>query len=560
MDHLQDTYPGARTIRWTLAGATAVAVLVGVFALSARYSSAQLAQTGGVRLEQAADRLLAQIEGFRKVTHLMARHPVIVEAVAQGTTQDATLAEWLRFAALSNGADALQVISMDGTVLAASDPTRPGPDLASPLLAAVQTGRLGFHHIVDANGQRKFLMARGLLDVQAAVVLTIDVAQLEFEWRIDEDAVVFFDAQDVAFVANRPGLTLRHLNAEGEGGAKPALSERSFYAHRPLRFFGAEVWRFRDPSVLPEFALVRSRAIPQIQMTARAFMDTQSIQRSASLQTALAAALLGVLGLGLWLAGQRRRLLAEANAQLEARVEDRTQALRQAQAELVQASKLSALGRMSAGISHELSQPLATIGNYADTGQKLIARNQPDRAAQNLSEIASQVSRMDRIIRHLRGFARGEAEPPTSVPLAQVVDDALEVSRLRLDEADVTTHIDIADVEVRAGRVRLGQVIVNLISNAADAVEGQARRNVSIIAEDLGEDVILTVSDTGSGLEEPARVFDPFYTTKEIGAAKGLGLGLSISHGIIATFGGSMTAENGPDGAIFRLALKKAEP
>ncbi|MCP1170051.1 ATP-binding protein, partial [Limimaricola sp. ASW11-118] len=236
--------------------------------------------------------------------------------------------------------------------------------------------------------------------------------------------------------------------------------------------------------------------------------------------------------------------------------------LRRAQAELVQAGKLSALGQMSAGISHELNQPLMAIRSFAENAETFLARDNPQAAGRNLERISELARRMGRIIRNLRAFARQESEPVRDVDLVGVIEAALEMAAARARQAEVTIDWTPpeAPVVVRGGEVRLQQVVLNLVGNAIDAMEGRARKRLSIaIARDAGR-VRLTVRDTGPGIDAPDRIFDPFYTTKEVGAAEGMGLGLSISYGLVQSFGGAIRGRNHEEGgAEFTVELDPAQ-
>ena len=226
----------------------------------------------------------------------------------------------------------------------------------------------------------------------------------------------------------------------------------------------------------------------------------------------------------------------------------------------MQAGKLSALGQMSAGISHELNQPLMAIRQYAENGAALLERGKPDVAAQNLRRIGDLAHRMGRIIRNLRAFARQEREPMGQVDLVAVVNAALELSESRLARDGVEVRWQPpAPIHVIGGEVRLGQVLVNLIGNAADAMAGLPVRRIAISLRRHDDRVLLEVADTGPGIEEPEKIFDPFYTTKAVGAAEGMGLGLSISYGLVQSFGGAIRGRNRPEGgAIFTVELTPA--
>jgi two-component system C4-dicarboxylate transport sensor histidine kinase DctB len=262
---------------------------------------------------------------------------------------------------------------------------------------------------------------------------------------------------------------------------------------------------------------------------------------------------------------ERTADLATVNRQLESEVAERTATevrLRQTQSDLVQAGKLAALGQMSAALSHEFNQPLAAIRTYADNAATLIDRDRVPDARDNLSRISSLTERMASIARHLRNFARKPNEKLGPVSVADVVRDTLEIVNWRLKAAGAELSIDLGEPPpfVNAGVVRLQQVLVNIISNAADAVEGLPDRTIELVARTAAGKVMLSVRDRGAGVPAAVaeRIFDPFFTTKGVG--KGLGLGLSITYNIVRDFGGALTVENHPDGgAVFTVTLDAAE-
>jgi two-component system C4-dicarboxylate transport sensor histidine kinase DctB len=257
--------------------------------------------------------------------------------------------------------------------------------------------------------------------------------------------------------------------------------------------------------------------------------------------------------------------LNAANTQLIQEVEERRLAekqLRQTQTELVQAGKLAALGQMSAALSHEFNQPLAAVKSYAENAATFLDRDRPDNARENVLRISQMADRMASISKHLRNFARRPQEKQGPVSLLTVLDGALALTSAKLREAggEIVVSKPDDDVAVVGGQVRLQQVVVNLIANALDAMEGHKDPVVEINIALQADVAILTVRDTGQGLSDEAKeqIFDPFYTTKSPG--KGLGLGLSISYNIIRDFGGRLSASNHPEGgAVFALELKRAE-
>ncbi|RLJ59529.1 two-component system C4-dicarboxylate transport sensor histidine kinase DctB [Litoreibacter meonggei] len=546
------------------------------YQLSLRAGLDRLTRSGKVVVEQSADRLIAQLESYRELTDLMARHPQI-SALIEGRSTSARTSEFLLRISLITGAKEVHTLDSAGRVLASSafedHPQVIGTDWSDrPDVIAAKTRRMGVFHSADRNGQRSYYFARSVLrddgSPQGYVVVKVNMDELEAEWRIDETVVTFFDAAGVGFVSNRLGLALRR--DETLERVPPATFNYPERVLSPLPGYtlvttgGKTLWQFQSETEMPNRALVTSQDIPLIEMTARAFVDARPALSQARLLAALAAALLSLFGLAYAVFVQSRarladqlRLEAEANSQLEARVAKRNTQLQQAQDNLVQASKLTALGQMSAGISHELNQPIAAIQNYAANAKKLIERGREPEASENLTLISEQTQRMARIIHNLRGFSRKETEPLERVNVASVLNASIGLAAQRAKSEGISLKVDAApEVWVDAGQVRLQQVIVNLFSNAMDAMTDSPRKEITVSLSQRRDQVQLVVSDTGPGLSDIGRAFEPFYTTKEIGASKGLGLGLSISYGIIGSFGGLLSVENlDGGGAAFTITL-----
>ena len=261
---------------------------------------------------------------------------------------------------------------------------------------------------------------------------------------------------------------------------------------------------------------------------------------------------------------ERTHDLTEANDHLHQEVFDRERAeteLKKTQDELVQATKLAALGQMSAGLSHELNQPLAAIRSYSDNAKAFLGKSEIRSVETNLANISELTDRMARIIRNLRIYARNEPVDihPTSVN--QALNEALALLEEQLKSSGIELHKDLPDSEllISGGEVRLQQVFVNIVSNAIDAMGGADEKNLFITAVEHENEVTISIRDTGPGLPHTNMndIFDPFFSTKEVG--EGMGLGLSISYGIVNQFGGHIGALNHPDGgAVFSVTLKRA--
>jgi len=250
--------------------------------------------------------------------------------------------------------------------------------------------------------------------------------------------------------------------------------------------------------------------------------------------------------------GQRTRDLTEANRLLRQEVEEHERT----QDELIQAAKLAALGQMSAGINHELNQPLAAMRTYAENARAYLAREHLDKVAWNLQQILELTGRMAQISGQLKVFSRKSSGQRIRVSLRACLDGVQRIvtTRVRHAGAEVVVTLPPGDLFVAADMVQLEQVLVNLIGNACDVLVDRPVRRIEVTARAADGRVRIQVRDTGPGVagDDLARIFDPFFTTTE----GGLGLGLSISHTIVQRLGGTLTAGNAVDGgAVFTLTL-----
>ncbi|WP_051560035.1 ATP-binding protein [Marinobacterium jannaschii] len=268
--------------------------------------------------------------------------------------------------------------------------------------------------------------------------------------------------------------------------------------------------------------------------------------------------------------------LKRAREELELRVEERTGDLtltnerlraemdkhKDTQNQLIQTAKLALLGQMSAGINHELNQPLTAIRAYAENARAFLGMGKSETVEGNLTEIAGLTERMAKIIHPLKEFSRQSSGQPEPVCLKTVSDGAMSIMYGRLDKqaAQINWPESLQQFYVMGDVVRLEQVVVNLISNALQAMEGMPQKQIDISLLQQEDELCLQLRDHGPGIpdDELDMVFEPFYTTKKSG--QGLGLGLSISHRIIASLNGTLSASNHPQGgAVFSMTLPRAQ-
>lgn len=231
-------------------------------------------------------------------------------------------------------------------------------------------------------------------------------------------------------------------------------------------------------------------------------------------------------------------------------LEKRTAELQSAQETLVQAGKLAALGELAAGIAHELNQPLQGIRGYAQELQSLALphlKHVPE-SESCLKEIVSNVDKMAQIIQYLRTFVRKSVENFEMTDVHHTIEEAMKMLSRQFASRGIQVNRDYGRnvPQVYANPLQLEQVFINFATNARDAIEetGRGKGSVTIVTRAVGKLVEIRFSDDGVGMSErtKAKTFNPFFTTKEVG--KGMGLGLSLSYGMISKLHGTIVVES----------------
>ncbi|MFD3189359.1 ATP-binding protein [Sedimentitalea sp. HM32M-2] len=572
-----------RLQRWTivLAFLLAVAALAGgVWHYGYLQALEQLARRGEADLALASDRLSTELQVYQELAVLLTDHPMLEDL----DNPARRLAAELQLLDVADKTAALDVMFADATgkVLVSAKGLTTGDVSQDPHFRRALQGALGSDHGIRAPlNRRAYYYAAPAFDdagqVRGAIVVVADVASIELAWPGSAPAVFFTDASGEVFITNRFELLFWTRPKNGVGLVPPEGTAPPF---RAVRMGDYEIWRLSWGPYVPTYALHLTRDLPVVGLTGEILVTAEPARRLAGLQASAVAAICLAFGAMLFLATERRRALAQANAVLESRVAQRTRALsetnrrllreiaerqeaeaalKRAQDDLVQAGKLSALGQMSAGISHELNQPLMAIRSFAENAALYLDRGLTDKASENVTRVSDLARRMGRIIKNLRAFARQESQAAGRVDVVAVLDSVIELTGARLRREDVQVSFARPDhpVWVRGGEVRLGQVFVNLISNAADAMDGRTDKAITIEISETGP-LTVSVRDTGPGIDMPDKVFEPFYSTKVVGASEGMGLGLSISYGIVQSFGGDIRGGNAPGGgAVFSVQLER---
>jgi len=297
-------------------------------------------------------------------------------------------------------------------------------------------------------------------------------------------------------------------------------------------------------------ALAAVVSLPAFAIYTLKFSHDSHVVREFRLLTVLLAAV--PLGALVFL---RQHLADSDRARLLARAEQSVENLQRLQAQMVQTEKLVSLGQLAAGAAHEINNPLTAILGYSD----LLADDAslPEKTRGVASKIRDQARRTKTLVGNLLSFARQVPAERTLLDLNTVVNNAVQLRALDLKHSGTKIELKLESVlpGVRGDGNQLMQVFFNIINNAVDAMDSYSGGGTLAIKTIRDRaNVVILFSDSGPGIKEPHRVFDPFYTTKPIG--KGTGLGLSICFGIVQEHGGKILCYNGQEGgAVFRVEL-----
>lgn len=576
--------PRPAMLRYALIGGLALAAIAAagwlayVLALDAGF--ARMQREANDRLALIASTFDATVARYRYLPAVLSLADPIRELYRDPDDASAIAAANRYLKSLNQGARSAELYVLDSTglALAASnfdqDSSFVGHNYAfrAYFVDAMRAGEGHYYAVGATTGQPGYFLSHRIMEggkTLGVAVVKIDLTALEADWARAGDLVAMEDENGVIFLASRqdwkyrpllpvPAARLAELNAVQQFGQ--AIDPAPVFVPRGDRQrIQIGHARGRGNAELGEYAL---QVHPRDQgWKLLLFSDVLDARRNAATVAiagvfALIASLLVLL-----VAHQRRqavRAKLEAHDVLERRVAERTEELRRTLESLVQSAKLASLGQALAGVAHEINQPLAALITYVASSRVLLRRNEVDRAAANLDLMSSIAERMMALIDHLRMFARKETGTRSAVDLAPVIDNAVRLLQYRIDHEhiEVVRAAPVEPLHSLANPIRLEQVVVNLLSNAIDAMRDRERRVLAVTLGRRDDSAVIEVSDSGAGIasEHIKSLFDPFFTTKEIG--EGLGLGLSISYGIVREFGGDILVDSAPGrGSTFKVVI-----
>ncbi|MBH9414051.1 two-component system sensor histidine kinase DctB [Pseudomonas aeruginosa] len=557
-----------------------------------RYYSEQLAEQNRQTLDLYVANLLGTLRRYEELPQILGGLPVLRQALQQpGDPLRQKIAnEALADIRRRTGADVIYLLQPDGTTQVASNWAQADSFVHRnfafrPYYREAMQGRLArFFGLGTTSIKRGYYFASAVKEgsrIIGVLVVKVDLEHIERLWGNSPEQLLVIDNYGVVILSSREDWRFH--------ASRPlsAAERDEIHANIPYPVQDPKPLRLQQSAWLSQ-----SRTLPETGWTVSIYAPRTLIERPVRSVLLIGGATLLALLLLLTLLTlsrrhyldrialeaeakrqleervlERTRELENANAQLQQEVHEREQAQRElmrAQDEVVQAGKLTALGTMSASISHELNQPLAAIRSYADNARVLLDHQRTEDARGNLEQISDLTPRMASIIAHLKAYARGARRAPENVQLPPAIEDALSMlaSRRRAMNVELLRDVPDAPLWVQAGETRLRQILGNLLTNALDALAEKAPpRRLWVIASQDQHGVILTLRDNGPGFSEDAlaHAHEPFFTTKT--TAKGLGLGLAICDNLLRALGGRLEMGNHLEGgAVVRLHLLPGVP
>ncbi|AVL51409.1 sensor histidine kinase [Roseobacter denitrificans] len=520
-----------------------------------------------LRLALYSGNLLSELRQNAIVPQLLARDPELIGALnsADYTASTRRLISFVE----EIGAASLMLLDIDGRTVAATDRNRLGSNHRSEayFVDAIRASGTVFTVAEREEGGYGFFYSRRVQsgsDVSGVILVEVDLQKFGRAWAGISDAVIVTDSTGTIILTTEPRWRGR-------------TEEEALARQTPQNAIQRAIQATADWTALPPDAYLQGEAVMRLEtrIPFRGWRMTSYTTYASVRERVNGVLALEIMGFAILLAltfyalSRRTALrmalfqresaeLRSLNAALQREIAERKrvqETLAVAEQTLEQSSKLAALGEMSAAVSHELNQPLAAMKTYLAGARLLLRRNRHEEALSSFGRIDDLIERMGGITRQLKSYARKGQEAFAPVPMGDALASSLAMMepQLRQRQVQITRILPDDPVEVMGDRLRIEQVMVNLLRNAIDATKSAAAPKVEIILS-AGETATLTVRDNGPGIEDLDALFEPFYTTKQPG--DGVGLGLAISSQIVTDLGGRLTARNGQQGgAVFEMQL-----
>lgn len=587
--------------RWILWSAFGFAVSLAIFWVIGVWWTNGLA-----RAEASADAnrgvsangslLKSEMQKFRLIPILVTEHPDVFEVINRPDPKHIQkLNHTLQLIAERTHASDIYVMNLNGDTFAASNWQQPNTFVGhnyrfrSYFIDALRTGSGSYFALGTVSHRPGLYLARRIERAGKAIgvlALKIEFFEVERNWAFLPGYTLAFDQQGMALIASQPALRLHSLT--------PLSAEERKQNETAARFPGLGI----DPLPVERLAngdfewTIGNRHVRQVvarlplreeELTLCYFLPLNPFiaeQRSRLVIATIALGLVELILFGLWARvrirrGIQRRYLIDLERQVQLRTreleasnasiraesaarEEALRSFREAREALARANRLTILGAVAAEVAHEINQPVAAIRSYAENGLALQDRGRHGVARDNMAKIISLTERIGKISDQLRSFSikrQSEIDRYSIWDILQgallIIGESLRHSSTRLDYDES----ELAQVHIKAVRVQMEQVLINLLQNSLEALGDRAEGVISISAHCDAGKAIITLADNGPGIEEQAlpSIFAPFITTKPTG----MGLGLGISRDIISSFGGTIQYRATPGGgATFDITLE----
>lgn len=559
------------------------------------FSYERLITTNQEQLERFSRHLENQLDRFVYIPQLLSRQGILIDTLkaVNNSAQRNITNHHLESVNKIIGASDTYLIDAEGTTIAASNWSKNtsfiGHNFAfRPYFQQAMNGQRGHYFALGStSGQRGYYFsypikyAAGVLGV---VVIKMDLSSIEKDWSDKEQHFLVTDKNHIVFISSKTSWLFKSLTPLSTELKNQILNSRRYLSREinALSFSGEldkspALLRLNANKRLGKNYLSLTKTLPNVDWQVRLLVPTTSILLNITLLIVFLSLFYLSVYLVYILRSQKQSrhkeqtlLQAKAKQQLEFQVMRRTsalhaeiderrkaeRALRNTQKELIQSAKLAVLGQLSASISHELNNPLAAIRSYAENAVIFLQRDKIEKVSNNLTRIIYLTERMAKISSQLKAFARKSNGELSIITLQPVLLASYELVKPQLKASQVLLQMNLPDkpVQVKAEPIQLEQIVVNLLSNAIQAMEECKEKKIEIILSVNSQQAQIEVLDTGMGIKESdlAKLFEPFFTTKEMG----LGLGLSISQQIIKNMHGKIWATNRQDqGAKFCVSL-----
>ena len=548
-----------------------VLIAVGVVLVTNRWLSERFTETtrnrSELRLALYSGNMVSELQRTSVVPLLLSGDPALVDALRGGNYSGTS--QKLITVQSEIGVASILLLDPDGRTVGATNRTLLGTihREAAYFVEAQRTKDTVFTSEPREGGGFDFSYSRAVLvDGRPAgvIVVAVDLMKYERAWAGLQDAVLVTDSEGTVILATEPRWRGLPLSEALAGKTVPtalsrALQATADWAQNPPDAYlrGEAVMRTEARVPFRGWRMVTFTAYDSVRERVNGVLALEIM--GFAILMALTFYVLSRRAWSMTMSFQRESAeLRLLNARLQREIAEREKVqkdLAVAELTLAQSSKLAALGEMSAAVSHELNQPLAAMKTYLAGARLLLQRRRPEEALSSFQRIDDLIERMGAITRQLKSYARKGGEAFEPVDLRNCLSSALSMMepQLKLRVVRITRTLPRQPVMVMADRLRLEQVIINLLRNALDATKDVAQPQIDLILS-VGDSAMLAVRDNGHGITDLDNLFEPFYTTKKPG--EGVGLGLAISSGIMTDLGGRLIARNAEGGgAVFEMQM-----